>query len=136
MHAADVPIDAAADEEGYYQIMLGEALDGGKYQVFANIGKGMFSNVVRARVLDGNSENEGKEVAIKIVRSQESMQKAGLKEAQILQKLRDADPEDKKHLVRLERTFEHRGHLCLVFESLRYVKPPSTLPCAEQSCVA
>ena len=132
MHAADAPIDAAADEEGYYQIMLGEVLDGGKYQVFANIGKGMFSNVVRARVLDGSSENEGKEVAIKIVRSQESMQKAGLKEAQILQKLRDADPEDKKHLVRLERTFEHRGHLCLVFESLRYVKPSSTLPCAKQ----
>lgn len=119
MSAADVPIDAAADEEGYYQITLGEVLDGGKYQVFANIGKGMFSNVVRARVLDGCSENEGKEVAIKIVRSQESMQKAGLKEAQILQKLRDADPEDKKHLVRLERTFEHRGHLCFAFESLR-----------------
>lgn len=123
MPLADAPIDAAADEEGYYQIMLGELLDGGKYQVFANIGKGMFSNVVRARLLDGSGENEGKEVAIKIVRSQESMQKAGLKEAQILQKLRDADPEDKKHLVRLERTFEHRGHLCLVFESLRCVKP-------------
>lgn len=30
-----------------------------------------------------------------------------------------ADPDDKKHIVRLERTFEHRGHLCLVFESLR-----------------
>ncbi|KAI5114628.1 hypothetical protein M0805_001600, partial [Coniferiporia weirii] len=27
-------------------------------------------------------------------------------------------PEDKKHIVRLERTFEHRGHLCLVFESM------------------
>lgn len=47
--------------------------------------------------------------------------KAGLKEAQILNKLKEADPEDKKHIVRLERTFEHRGHLCLVFESLRYV---------------
>ncbi len=38
---------------------------------------------------------------------------------QILNKLRQSDPEDKKHVVRLERTFEHRGHLCLVFESLR-----------------
>lgn len=47
--------------------------------------------------------------------------KAGLKEVQILQKLRQGDPEDKKHLVKLERTFEHRGHLCLVFESLRCV---------------
>jgi len=48
--------------------------------------------------------------------------KAGIKEAQILQNLRALDPEDKKHLVRLERTFEHRGHLCLVFENLRYVR--------------
>lgn len=47
--------------------------------------------------------------------------KAGLKEAQILQKLKQADPDDKKHVVRLDRTFEHRGHLCLVFESLRFV---------------
>ncbi len=44
---------------------------------------------------------------------------AGRKEAQILQKLKEADPEDKKHIVRLERTFEHRGHLCIVTESLR-----------------
>lgn len=47
--------------------------------------------------------------------------KAGLKEVQMLNKLKQADPDDKKHVVRLERTFEHRGHLCLVFESLRYV---------------
>ena len=47
--------------------------------------------------------------------------KAGLKEAQILRRLLEADPDDKKHLVRLHRTFEHRGHLCLVFESLRCV---------------
>lgn len=47
--------------------------------------------------------------------------RAGQKEAQILNKLRLADPDDKKHIVRLERTFEHRGHLCLVFESMRFV---------------
>ena len=39
----------------------------------------------------------------------------------MLNKLKQADPDDKKHVVRLERTFEHRGHLCLVFESLRYI---------------
>ncbi len=47
--------------------------------------------------------------------------KAGMKEVQILNKLAQADPEDKKHIIRLDRTFEHRGHLCLVFESLRLV---------------
>ena len=45
--------------------------------------------------------------------------RAGLKEVQILNKLKQADPDDKKHIVRLERTFEHRGHLRLVFESMR-----------------
>ncbi|KAI0668299.1 kinase-like protein [Trametes maxima] len=111
-------LDSAADPEGYYQIILGEQLDGGRYQVFSSLGKGMFANVVRARVLQGEVGEVGKEVAIKIVRCQESMYKAGLKEAQILNKIKQADPEDKKHIVRLERTFEHRGHLCLVFESL------------------
>lgn len=45
--------------------------------------------------------------------------KAGLKEIQILKKLMATDPDDKRHIIRLERTFEHRGHLCLVFESMR-----------------
>ncbi len=36
-----------------------------------------------------------------------------------LNRLKQVDPEDKKHIVRIERTFEHRGHLCIVFESLR-----------------
>ncbi|KAF4578245.1 U4/U6 small nuclear ribonucleoprotein prp4 [Pleurotus pulmonarius] len=111
-------LDSAADSEGYYSIILGEQLDGGRYQVFSSLGKGMFANVVRARVLQGDPNETGKEVAIKIVRCQESMYKAGLKEAQILMKLKQGDPEDKKHIVRLDRTFEHRGHLCLVFENL------------------
>jgi serine/threonine-protein kinase PRP4 len=64
-------VDTAADHEGYYQIVLGEALDGGRYQVFSSLGRGMFSAVVRARIIQG--EDQGKEVAIKIIRAQESM---------------------------------------------------------------
>src|SRR6201999_2054807 len=44
--------------------------------------------------------------------------KAGMKEIEILQKLNEADPEDKKHLIRLQRSFDHKGHLCMVFENL------------------
>ncbi|GAA5919683.1 hypothetical protein JCM1841_005228 [Sporobolomyces salmonicolor] len=114
------------DPEGYYKVILGEVLDNGRYLVQANLGKGMFSSVVRARDLgeggvdagEAGKEGQKREVAIKLVRSQESMFKAGLKEAQILRKLIEADPDDKKHVVRLLRQFEHRGHLCLVFESL------------------
>lgn len=41
-----------------------------------------------------------------------------MKEIQILQQLKEADPDDKKHMIRLERHFEHKGHLCMVFENL------------------
>jgi len=103
------------DAEGYYRVILGERFgDGGRYLVFANLGKGMFSSVVRAK----DSQRGDREVAIKIVRSQETMYKAGLKEIAILNKLRSMDPEDKKHIVQLEGHFVHRGHLCMVFESL------------------
>ncbi|KAF7289989.1 Serine/threonine protein kinase PRP4 [Mycena kentingensis (nom. inval.)] len=71
---------------------------------------------------DYSGDAEGardQEVAIRIVRSQEVVRRAGLEETAILSELQAADPEDQQHLVRLERTLEHRGHLCVVFGSLR-----------------
>ena len=58
------------DDEGYYKIVLGELLDNGRYHVHANLGKGMFSGVVRAKDMESTT---GAEVAIKLIRSQESM---------------------------------------------------------------
>ena len=29
-----------------------------------------------------------------------------------------ADPHGRKHIIRLEGSFDHKGHLCLVFENL------------------
>lgn len=100
------------DHEGYYRVILGELLDG-RYQVQANLGKGMFSSVIRTT---DTKTNELK--AIKVIRNNETMTKAGAKEMDILQTLMDADPEDKKHMIRLERSFTHKGHLCMVFENL------------------
>ncbi len=116
-------VDNVDDTEGYYRITPGEILDDGRYQVTVTLGKGMFSAVVKAKVLkavagERAADVVGREVAIKLMRSQESMYVAGRKEAQILKLLNDADPEDKKHIVRMERTFEHRGHLAIVTESL------------------
>ena len=105
-------LDNWDDPEGYYKVILGELLNN-RYHVQANLGKGMFSGVVRATDITTK-----KLVAIKIIRANETMKKAGMKEIEILQNLNNADPEDKKHLIRLERYFEHKGHLCMVFEHL------------------
>jgi len=105
-------LDNWDDTEGYYKVILGELLDG-RYHVQTNLGRGMFAAVVRATELSTK-----KLVAIKIIRNNDTMKKAGLKEIEILEKLNEADPADKKHIVRLQRHFEHKGHLCMVFENL------------------
>ncbi|CAD5325716.1 unnamed protein product [Arabidopsis thaliana] len=104
------------DAEGYYSYQLGELLDD-RYEIVATHGKGVFSTVVRAK--DTKPElGEPEEVAIKIIRNNETMHKAGQAEIRILKKLVGSDPENKHHCVRLLSTFKYRNHLCLVFESL------------------
>ncbi|KAI1083100.1 kinase-like protein [Whalleya microplaca] len=100
------------DKDGYYKIRIGEIMNG-RYQVQSTLGKGMFSGVARA--IDITSK---KLVAIKMMRNNDALRKGGFTEIAILQKLNDADPENRKHIVKFERHFEHKGHLCLAFENL------------------
>ena len=90
-----------------------------RYEVFATHGKGVFSTVLRARdkgaVLPGGQHPE---VAIKVIRANDIMTKAGQTETVILRKLAGADPEGRRHCIRLLQTFEYRHHYCLVFEPL------------------
>jgi serine/threonine-protein kinase PRP4 len=46
------------------------------------------------------------------------MYKAAQTELAVLRKLGAADPENKKHCIRLIRHFDYRNHMCLVFESM------------------
>ncbi|XP_048858003.1 serine/threonine-protein kinase PRP4 homolog [Brienomyrus brachyistius] len=105
--------DNWTDAEGYYRVNIGEVLDK-RYGVYGYTGQGVFSNVIRAR----DMARANQEVAVKIIRNNELMQKTGLKELEFLKKLNDADPDDKFHCLRLFRHFYHKQHLCLVFEPL------------------
>jgi serine/threonine-protein kinase PRP4 len=110
--ALDVDLmDNWDDPEGYYNAILGELIQS-RYHVQQNLGRGMFASVVRAR-----DNKTGHDVAIKIIRNNESMFKAGKKEIEILRDLAANDPDDKKHVIKLESSFEHKGHLCMVFEN-------------------
>lgn len=60
-------LDNWDDHEGYYIVRLGELIDG-RYHVQSNLGRGMFSGVVRA--MDSVTK---KLVAIKIIRSNDTM---------------------------------------------------------------
>ena len=123
--------DSYDDPDGYYRFRRGDVI-GGRYVVVATQGTGVFSTVVR--VHDQNLDN--RELVVKIIRNKETMLKAGMKgaclcawfdrcewnrvwaELEFLNTLCSRDPENKKHIVRLMGQFEHKGHLCLVFEPL------------------
>lgn len=60
-------LDNWDDSEGYYKVILGELLNG-RYHVQSNLGKGMFSGVVRAE-----DRTTNKLVAIKLIRNNETM---------------------------------------------------------------
>ena len=60
-------LDDWDDSEGYYKVILGELLEG-RYHVQSNLGKGMFSGVVRA-----TDRNTKRLVAIKLIRNNETM---------------------------------------------------------------
>jgi serine/threonine-protein kinase PRP4 len=100
------------DPEGYYITVLNELIDG-RYSVTDTLGRGMFASVVRA-----TDSKTNQPVAIKIVRNNESMRKAGVKELDILKDIAANDPENKKHVIRMLRSFDHKGHLCMVFENM------------------
>lgn len=98
--------------DGHYRIIIGELLDG-RYAVQQQIGKGTFATVVRATDTKTNQD-----VAVKIACNNETMYKAGTKEMDMLTHLNSNDPDDKKHVIRLLRNFDHKNHMCLVFENL------------------
>ncbi|KAJ1724435.1 U4/U6 small nuclear ribonucleoprotein prp4 [Coemansia erecta] len=102
--------DSWDDPEGYYRTVIGELLDD-RYLVQSILGQGVFSSVVKA--LD---KHENTQVAVKIIRQNEAMYRAGVKEQRILERLQSADPEGKMHVVGFLRSFVHRGHMCLCFE--------------------
>ncbi|TKA28350.1 hypothetical protein B0A50_03817 [Salinomyces thailandicus] len=98
--------------DGHYRIILGELLDD-RYAVQQQVGKGTFATVVKA--VDTRT---GQPVAIKIAANNQTMYKAGQKEMDFLKILNENDAEDKKHIIRLLTNFDHKGHMCIVFEAL------------------
>jgi len=120
-------LDSWDDNEGYYRYRLGDLLDGGRYRVCGLQGSGVFSTVLRVKELVQTQSGsgapptvqEGRELVVKLIRNNETMLKAGLKELEYLRLLRDHDPDNRRHCVRLLHHFRHRGHLALVFEPMQ-----------------
>ena len=108
----DTNADNWDDAEGYFRTRPGELIIG-RYLVNRDIGNGVYSTVLSAA-----DQQTGREVAIKVVRSNETMTTAGKKEIEILKKLGAEDPEGRRHICKLISHFDYKNHLCMVFVPL------------------
>lgn len=106
--------DGFDDEKHDYIVRPGELWED-RYEVKGLLGKGSFGQVVEAfdRVEKIN-------VGVKIIKNKPAFRNQARIEIALLEQMNKVDAEDKCHVVRLIRHFEHRNHLCLVFELLSY----------------
>ena len=125
--SSDDEIENAPDEEdsedyckgGYHPVHVGEQYKDGRYTVIRKLGWGHFSTVWLSR----DNEN-GRHVALKVVRSAAHYTETAIDEIKLLQKVVEAGPDHpgRKHVVSLLDSFEHKGphgnHVCMVFEVL------------------
>ncbi|KAI5794414.1 kinase-like domain-containing protein [Peziza echinospora] len=125
--SGDEPVAASGDEEdledyctgGYHPVQVGEQFKDGRYTVVQKLGWGHFSTVWLSR----DNEN-GRHVALKVVRSAAHYTETALDEIKLLKKIVDANPNHpgRAHVVSLLDSFEHKGpngnHVCMVFEVL------------------
>jgi len=110
------------DGHEYYSASIGEQFgpEGGQaFRVEAPIGRGVFSSVFSCK-----GTKDGKDYAVKFIRSNAMMRKAAEKEVELYRRLAQnaarEDPEGARYLINLaSATFEHKGHLCFIFELMR-----------------
>ncbi|MCJ1386307.1 hypothetical protein MMC17_009433 [Xylographa soralifera] len=100
------------DERGDYNIVNGDHLSY-RYEIIDVLGKGSFGQVVRCV-----DHKTGGLVAIKIIRNKKRFHQQALVEVNILQKLREWDPQNRFSMVSFTQSFYFRGHLCISTELL------------------
>ncbi|KAK9239856.1 kinase-like domain-containing protein [Lipomyces kononenkoae] len=100
------------DDRGDYKIIVGDHL-AYRYEIRGILGKGSFGQVVKC--IDHKT---GDSTAVKIIRNKKRFHTQALVETKILQNLREWDPEDMHHFVRVTHNFYFRGHLCIATELL------------------
>ncbi|KAG0196497.1 Homeodomain-interacting protein kinase 3 [Mortierella sp. GBA30] len=85
-----------------------------RYLILDVLGQGTFGQVVKCQNLKTNAI-----VAVKVIKNRPAYFNQSMMEVTVLELLNDRyDMDDRHHILRLQDTFIHRRHLCLVFELL------------------
>ncbi|KAG8430029.1 hypothetical protein GDO86_018627 [Hymenochirus boettgeri] len=101
------------DVEGHLIYHSGDWLQE-RYEIVSTLGEGTFGRVVQC--LD--HRRGGARVALKIIKNVEKYKEAARLEINVLEKIKEKDPENKHLCVQMFDWFDYHGHMCISFELL------------------
>ena len=100
------------DERSDYKLVMGDHI-AYRYEIQQIIGKGSFGQVCKC--FDHKTKNH---VALKIIRNQKRFHRQGKVEIKVLLQLKNNDPDDQFHAIKMLEYFVFRKHICITFELL------------------
>ncbi|XP_069393706.1 dual specificity protein kinase CLK2b [Paralichthys olivaceus] len=127
--SSEAAVDSERDtENGHLIYKSGDILED-RYEIVDTLGEGTFGKVVQC--LDHN--RGGSQIALKIIKNQEKYREAANLEINVLEKIIEKDPHNKRHCVQMLDWFNYYGHVCISFELLSlstfdFLKANSFLP--------
>ncbi|XP_064597752.1 serine/threonine-protein kinase 10-like isoform X2 [Liolophura sinensis] len=101
------------DAEGHLIYRKGDVLQA-RYEITSTLGEGTFGKVVEVKDLQKN----GDKVALKIIKNVEKYREAAKLEINVLEKIKEKDPDGQYLCVQMLDWFDYHGHMCLVFDML------------------
>uniref|UniRef100_A0A3B4CW29 dual-specificity kinase n=1 Tax=Pygocentrus nattereri TaxID=42514 RepID=A0A3B4CW29_PYGNA len=101
------------DEEGHLVYRAGDVLQD-RYEIVNTLGEGTFGKVVQCI----DHHRGGSRIALKIIKNVEKYKEAARLEINVLEKIREKDPENKYLCVQMFDWFDYHGHMCISFELL------------------
>ncbi|WFD22213.1 dual-specificity kinase [Malassezia equina] len=109
--------DGHDNEDSDYILYVNDYLgseDGHRYLILDVLGQGTFGQVVKCQNMTTHEI-----VAVKVIKNKPAYFNQSMMEVTILETLNQHwDPDDRHNILRLQDTFIHHKHLCLVFELL------------------
>ncbi|KAJ2686866.1 serine threonine protein kinase CMGC group, partial [Coemansia spiralis] len=113
LHRAQQKADASCDDrDGHYIVVPGREFTP-RFKIRRLLGQGTFGKVMECE--DGAA---GRLVAIKVIRAVPKYRDAAKIEIRVLQTLQRADPANAYQCMHVNETFDHRNHVCMVFDLL------------------